>query len=111
MTINEIAEHAEKLFETSGRTEALTYLASQAIGLRYDSDDAKKILDVLDWASHWPVIDNQGCLTGDVKETDDMDEYANVDDLACIAIDDLTSEQLEKSGGRQGIRESGYACL
>ncbi len=71
----------------------LVALADEAFGLRYDSCEARDILDHADWASHWPVVDADGKLTGDVVETADCDGYLNVDDLAMINRADLTTTQ------------------
>jgi len=86
-------------------TEILTAAAVQAAGLRYDSDEASEILDAAeaDWASHWPMIDGNGKLTGNVVETDGWTEdHLNVGDSAAIMRDDATA-----AGWR--IDNEGYA--
>lgn len=88
---------------TFGNTnEPLHALAEEAVGLRYDSPEAKVILDREDWANHWPVVDADGILTGDVVETDDCDGYLNVADEAMIAVEDLRP-------GQRSVALDGYA--
>ncbi len=80
--------------DTYGNTnKVLVALAERAAGLHYDSPDAKAILDEEDWANHWPVVDADGLLTGDVVETDDCDNYLNVADMAMISDDDVRPKQ------------------
>lgn len=82
------------MLNTFGNTnEPLRILAEKAAGLRYDSPEAEAILDKEDWADHWPVVDANGCLTGDVVETADCEGYSNVCDMAMIADEDLRPEQ------------------
>ena len=71
----------------------LSELAERASGLRYDSTEAKAILDTEDWANHWPVVDADGLLTGDVVETDGCAGYLNVRDEAMIAVEELRPGQ------------------
>lgn len=87
------------------QTERLTELAERASGLQYDSPEAKLIMDEADWANHWPVVDEDGELTGAVVETEEAcNGYANVDDLAMIAEDDV------KPGNRwTHVNDDGYA--
>lgn len=80
--------------DTYGNTnKKLRRLAEEAAGLHYKSVEADKILDQTDWQNHWPVIDADGELTGDVVETDDCDNYVNVGDMAMIDIDDLPASK------------------
>ena len=84
--------------DTYGNTNAeLVALTDRAAGLRYDSPDAIAILDEADWANHWPVVDADGLLTGDVVETDDCENYWNVDDMAMISDNDIRPEQRPSS--------------
>ena len=84
---------------TFGNTNTeLVALAERATGMRYDSPDAKAILNEADWTSHWPVVDADSLLTGDVVETDDCDDYWNVGDEAMIAEDDLHPGQRGQDG-------------
>ena len=48
-----------------------------------------------DWSQHWPIIDRDGKLTGEVFNSDDEhdEDYANVEDDAMIAIDGLPSRE------------------
>ena len=70
-------------------------LCAEARGLRYDSPEAKKILDRWTWDNHWPLVNNDGTLTGDVIESEECSrgDYRNVDDMAMIAFCDLTPDQ------------------
>ena len=83
------------MLNTYGNTnKTLRALADRACGLRYDSPEAGAIMDEEDWAHHWPVVDGEGLLTGDVVETEDCtEEYINVDDVAMVSRDDLTAKQ------------------
>ena len=83
----------------------LRTLAEAATGLRYDSEEAQAILGQADWQSHWPVVDADGELTGDVVETDDCDEYANVADETMISLSDLSDAQ------RREADRTGYAPI
>ena len=68
-------------------------------------------MDLAEWDNHWPVVDNDGLLTGEVRETEEMADYANVADMACIAVADLSPERIRASGGLREIEESGYAAV
>lgn len=68
-------------------------LAKQASGLRYDSPDAIAILDQEDWSQIWPVVDGDGILTGEIVGSEEG--YVNVEDLAMVAVADLSTEQRE----------------
>jgi len=82
----------------------LVALANRAAGMHYESPEAKRILDEEDWSDHWPVVDADGILTGDVVETADCEGYWNVDDMAMIADDDLRPAQRK-------TRHEGYVTL
>ena len=91
--------------------EGLRGLAERAAGLHYESAAAKKIMDERDWEDHWPVVDADGDLTGDVVENADCGGYFNVDDEVMVSEDDLTPEIIAENGGINSIRESGYVNL
>ena len=63
--------------------------ATQAIGLAYDSDEAMAILngDNANWLQHYPEINREGNLTGEVIPQDGGD-YIVVNDLAMIRTED-----------------------
>lgn len=84
------------------REEHCRKLAQEAAGLRYDSPEATAILDREDWSEIWPIVDAEGYLTGGICGSEDG--FANVDDLAMVALSDLSDEQLETS-------DSGYVKL
>jgi len=76
------------------REQKLRKLASKAAGLRYDSKRAQKILDAEDWSQFYPIVDNQGNLTGAIIGSQEAAGYSNVDDMAMVANRDLTPEQI-----------------
>jgi len=92
------------------REQKLRKLASKAAGLRYDSKRAQKILDAEDWSDFWPIVDNNGMLTGGI--TDAQERYINVEDLAMVDFGDLTQEQIAANGGLDKINmHGGYVNL
>lgn len=67
-----------------------------------------------DWTGHYPVVDGNGNLTGDVFESGDPAgiEYANLDDEAMVLIANLPES--EQARIRDEIAEgtwTGYANL
>jgi len=99
--------------------EVLAALASEAVGLRYDSPEAQRILNAreygyendADWSGFWPVCDARGILTGEITDSDD-DEYANVADAAMVLLADLPA--VERRRIRLAKRDAtwdGYAQL
>jgi hypothetical protein len=94
--------------DTYGNTNTELYsLAQEAIGLHYEAPEARIILDRADWSHHWPVVDGDGRLTGDVVETEDCGGYWNVDDEAMIANEDLSPAQRK----RRNQPSEGYVTL
>lgn len=64
------------------QTARLRKLCEQHAGEHYESHRWMCAADYEDWSNHWPVIDSDGKLTGDVVESGDTAGYTNVDDMA-----------------------------
>ena len=88
-----------KKLETMGILEGLGALAERVMGMKYGSKCAQKILDRGNWPGVWPVVGRGGLYTGCIIESEE--DYANLDDMAMVAIWDLKSS----------IREDGYCIL
>ena len=99
------------LIATFEAVDSMRAAVSAACGMRYDSPEAAAILNQVDWSQHWPLVDSDGDLTGEITDCDDNEEYANLNDIAMILVSDMTDEQLAASGGESEIRESGYGTL
>ena len=82
------------------QTEILNELAQRAQGLKYESPEARAILDDGDWAQWWPTCDRNGILDGGI--IDSQPDFANVDDLAMVQFSELTPSEIAD------VRESGY---
>lgn len=84
-------------------------LVMDAIGLRYDSPEVAAIVREGDWSDVWPLVDSDGCLTGEIVDAEN--DYVRVDDVAMIRISDLTPIQVRANGGLQRIRLAGCVDL
>jgi hypothetical protein len=62
-------------------------------GEHYESQRWCDAADALDWSGLWPIVNATGCLTGELTDCDDDDDYANVDDMAMVLISDLPIEE------------------
>jgi hypothetical protein len=76
------------------QTEQLVAACEDNIGVHYESPEWTAVANDLDWENHWPVVDGDGLLTGDVYESGDGSEgWANVDDVAMVRMTDLPPEE------------------
>lgn len=78
----------------SDRIERLEKLAERLSGLRYDSAEAKKIMDEDDWSQIWPCCDGNGILCGGI--TEGTDEEVNVADMAMVEISALPQSEQKR---------------
>ena len=94
------------------REERLMALAQASTGLRYDSPEARAILDERDWVDYWPDCDASGLLLGGIVGSGDTGEYANVDDLAMVRWDALpAAEQRRIQQSRDDGTYDGHITL
>ena len=93
--------------------EQLCAIAQRVAGLHYESQPARAVIDATEWDSHYPEIDEDGYLTGDVVDctSSDADVYINVGDDVLVREDALSQEQLRDvdEGRMGGIPDEGRA--
>jgi hypothetical protein len=95
----------------------ISELCSEHCGEHYQSPTWRAAADhpQVDWSSQWPIVDGAGNLIGTVYDSGDddaNDDYANVDDLAMVALDDLSSTERRRI--RHEIRDEtwdGYTVV
>ena len=69
---------------------------SEAVGLHYENPVAVDLIDSQDWTDHYPEVDGDGYLTGNIIDmnSSDADSYINVDDTVWVRMDALSQGQL-----------------
>jgi hypothetical protein len=96
------------------QTEILKALCMDHLGEHYESTSwGEACNDEYDWADHYPIIDGDGLLTGEVYETGMWAEpYANVDDAAMVLISDLSADEQRRIASEQNEDVwDGYAVV
>jgi hypothetical protein len=63
--------------EEIGETEALGRVCKQYKGTHYTDPTWQRILKAVEWTNHYPVVDSDGRLTGEVLDmtSSDADDY------------------------------------
>ena len=76
--------------------ELLNVIAQRATGLHYEDPVAVDLIDSQDWTDHYPEVDGDGCLTGNIIDTtsSDADSYINVGNDVFVRKDALSQKQL-----------------
>ena len=77
------------------REQTLRRLAARVTGMTYRIQRAETILDREDWQDFWPVVTRKGkrlVYTGEIIGGEEG--WANVDDMAMIAVTELTPAEL-----------------
>lgn len=76
------------------RIDQLIKFCEQHTGEHYSNimlDDAP-----VHWLEYWPIVDGKGNLTGNVYESGNLGNYANVDDLAMVNVENLTKNEQKR---------------
>ena len=96
------------------QSETLADLCAGYAGEPMDSPRWVAAASLHDWSGHYPVVDKDGALTGDIVDCADnsITDYANVDDMAVVAIADLpTTEQKRIRDEEADSTWNGYATI